>query len=165
MIKRGVIVIIFLVLLLAVIDSAWIFSYKKTITTEIIGQNKGYTISHEFDNALSMNTSNGPGQINSSLKIMGLDKDVNMSLEISTRRTSINSSCSDYDKDCKVIITQIYNNIRKILSNTTNINDDENFVLFKNTENIIEYQIVCVENSCSQRIISNVTLEQIPNSY
>jgi hypothetical protein len=162
MFKRGVIVIILLIFLLVLIDSAWIFSYKKTITTEITGQSTIYTISHEFDNALELDTSDGPSQINTSIKIKGLGKDVNMSFDISTRRTNV-TVCPNYDDDCDVIVTQIYNNdIRKILSDKpTTIGDKENFTLFKNVDNMIEYQIVCVQNSCPQRIISNVTLTEI----
>ncbi|VVB82641.1 Uncharacterised protein [uncultured archaeon] len=164
--RKGIFLIIFLVLLLSVVNAAWIIYSKQTITSNVVGGKNDYNISWSFDNSLSLNTSNGPDETSTSMKIEGLSKDANMSFEIETRRTNLNSSCPNYDDDCKVILTQIYNNggeIRKILSDKQTITSTGNFTLFHGTDNFIEYRIQCVENSCSQRIVSNVTLEQIQN--
>ena len=162
MIKRGAIIIILLVLLLVLVDSAWIFSYKRTITSNVIGRGQeAYTITQEF-NDLSLDTSTGASSQISLMKVQGLGKDITVNLAIETRRTNLDSTCVNYDDDCNVTVTQIYSNgTRKILSNKQNINEQANFTLFKDTENVLEYKIFCIENSCPQKVNSTVTLTEI----
>jgi len=166
--KGGMLLLIFLVLLLGTVNAAWIISYKKTITTNVIGEKSVYNISWEFDNTLSLNTNNGPASTDTSMKIDGLTEDMNMTFEIETRRTNLSSEeeCPNYEKDCDVIVTHIYDDgiieIKTILSDSpTTIGDEANFTLFAGFDNFIEYKIECVEDSCPQRINSNVTLKQI----
>jgi hypothetical protein len=170
--RRGLFIIIVLVLILGVVDAAWIISYRKTITANIIGEQKIYTISQEFSNNISLNTSTGPAEIITLMKIDGLIEDANMSFEIDTRRTNLTSKteCPNPDEDCGIIVTYIYNNgtgnVTNILSyKPANLGDDKNFTMYKEVENFLEYKIQCVEDSCPQRIRSNITLEQIPNSF
>jgi len=161
--RKGVLILIFLVLLLGVVNAAWIFSYKKTVIADIIGrEQKIYTISQDFSDLL-LNTSNGLDNKSTLMKINNLKENMNMLFKIETRVTNL-SSCPDYDKDCKVTVTQIFNNgTRNILSDTDHyyINEEANLTLFKDAENVLEYNIVCVKNSCPQRIKSNITLSQI----
>ena len=155
--------LVFLVLLLSVVNAAWIIYYKKTITTNVIGEETVYTISQEFANTLSLNTTSGPANITTLMEIKNLNENIKMSFEIETRKTNLtNASCPNYRDDCGVIVTHIYDSIRRILSNrSTTITDKENFTLFTPLTNFIEYRIECVEDSCSQRINSNITLEEI----
>ena len=79
-----------------------------------------------------------------------------------TQKTNLTSEevCLDYKDDCEVIISHIYDgNI--ILSNVTDSSFKGNFTLFIPLTNYIEYMIECVEDSCSQRINSNITLEEL----
>lgn len=164
--KKGLSIIILLVLVLGVVDAAWILYYKKTITTNVIGGESVYSISLEFNDTLSLDTSNGPDSTKTLMKIDNLDKNLNMSFEIETRRTNLDSDCPNYENDCIVTLAHIYNNgteIKTILSSKQTITNDGNFTLFKDVDNYIEYKVECVENSCAQRISSNVTLEQIQN--
>jgi hypothetical protein len=162
--KRGILIIVFLVLILGVVNAAWAIYYKKTITTNVIGDKKIYDISQEF-NSLSLNTSGGPDSDVTLMKIGGLSEDENMNYAIETRKTYLDASCPNPDKDCLVTVTQIYaggsGEIRNILSSTQNINSEKNFTLVKNTDNLIEYKVECIKNSCPQRISSNVTIQQV----
>ncbi len=159
--KRGLIVLVVLVSLMTFVNAAWIIFYEGEIITNIIGEGAPYIITQEFSNSLSLNTSSGNGTVTTSMKIEGLSENINMSFDIDTRRTNLNSSCPNYDDDCVVRLTHIYGGVRNILSNTTNVNDDGNVLLLAPNENFIEYMIYCVEDSCPQRINSNVTLEEI----
>ena len=165
MFKRGVIVIILLVLLLVVIDSSWIFSYKRTITSNVIGDGeKVYTIFQEFDNSILLDTSNGADNESTFMKINNLQKDINMSFAIETRVTNLSSSCLNYDSDCRVVVTQnLVNGTKKILSDTDHyyINEKTNLTLYKNIDNVLEHKIFCIENSCPQRINSTIVLTEI----
>jgi len=164
--KKGLSIIVFLVLLLGVVDAAWVLYYKGTITTNVIGEQSAYSISWEFNDTLSLDTTNGPDSTSTLMKIDSLDKDLDMGFEIETRRTNLDSNCPNYEDDCTVTLAHIYNNgteIKTILSNKQTITNDGNFTLFKDVDNYVEYKVECVENSCSQRISSNVTLEQIQN--
>ena len=160
MLKRGIAVIIFLVLLLAVIDSAWIFSYKKVISTEITGGKTGYTILHEFNDIPLLNTSNGSADAITILKIGDLTRNINVTFEISTTHKSLNTECSSnytYTNDCEITI------IHNGTSITENVLiDEENFTLYKYPAvNFINYKIKCAQNSCPQRINSTITFTEI----
>jgi hypothetical protein len=158
--KRGVVIIISLVLLLGVIDAAWILSYKQTITAKVIGE-KFYSISEEFDSTISLNTSDGPDTEINLMKIES-NKDRLVDLDATTRRTNLTSEeeC-DYEDDCIVTWTYIHDGIKEILINKQTITNNKNFTLLEGEENYIEYKIECVEDSCAQRIASNVTIEGI----
>lgn len=161
--KRGILIIILLVLFLGVIDAAWIIYYKDSITTNVIGE-KIYTISEEFDNSLSLDTLDGPDEKSTLMKIQDVDKDRLMEIEVSTRRTNLTSEveCPDYEDDCRVTWTYIYGDgTREVLIDKQTITNKKNFTLFTGQDNFIEYKIECVEDSCPQRIVSNVTIEGI----
>jgi hypothetical protein len=158
---KGFVVLVFLILVLGTVDSAWIFYHEKTITTNVIGVGGTYTISQEFANSLSLNTSSGNANVTTLMKIDSLPQDMNTTFEIETRKTNLDSGCPNYDDDCKVVVTSIYNGNRKLISNTTNINDKKNLTLFTPLMNSIEYRIECIKNSCSQRINSNITLTEV----
>jgi hypothetical protein len=162
--RRGIVILIFLVLLLGVIDAAWIFSYKKIITASVVGgEKKVYTISQDFGDSLLLNTSNGPDIKSTLMKISDLEEDTNMLFKIETRVTYLEPDCLN-GEDCKVTVTQdLINGTEKILSDTDhyNINEEANLTLFKIIENILEYKIECVKNSCPQKINSTIILSQI----
>jgi len=166
--RKYLFILIVLILVLGVVDAAWIVFYKKTITTNVIGEEKTFTIFQEFNSILSLNTSNGPAETKTLMEIKDLTEDANMTFEIETRRTNLTSEteCPNFEDDCGVIITHIYPNgmvnITNILSNKpTTIGDEANFILLKNINHFIEYKIQCVEDSCPQRVSSNITLEQV----
>ncbi|MDO8528705.1 MAG: hypothetical protein Q7S06_02335 [Nanoarchaeota archaeon] len=159
---KGIIVIGLLIALLGFMDAAWIIYHRSTITTNIIGEKSMYNISQEFANTLSLNTSSGITNVTSLMEIEGITGNINMSFDIQTRKTDLtNASCPNYDDDCCVIVTHIHNTNRNILSNCpSNIGDKENFTFLTPGTNYLEYMIECVEDSCSQRINSNITLEE-----
>jgi hypothetical protein len=160
---KGFVVLVFLILILGTVDSAWIFYHERTITTNVIGGEGTYTISQEFDNSISLDTSNGNANVTTLMTIDDLNHDMNMSFEIETRKTNLNSNCSRYDKDCRIIVTHKYNLTNNILSDKTeNIttSDKKNLILHSPLTNYIEYRIECVKNSCNQRINSNITLNE-----
>ena len=117
-------------------------------------------ISQEFDDGLSLNTTNNGGAVITSMKIENLKKDMKVTFEISTSKKSLDSNCSSiytYTNDCDIIAT--YNNT---LTKTEEIlSDGENITLMKSPViNFINYRIECVENSCPQRINSTITLTE-----
>jgi len=162
--KRGIAILIFLVLLLGMIDAAWIFSYKKIITANVVGgEKKVYTISQNFGDSLLLNTSNGPDSKSTLMKISDLEEDTNMLFKIETRVIYLEPGCLN-GEDCRAIVTQNFiNGTKKILSDTDHysVNEQANLTLLKTIENILEYKIECVKNSCAQKINSTITLSQI----
>lgn len=159
--KRGLVILIFLILLLGVVNAAWILSYKKTITGNVFG-GKFFTISKEFSNEISIDTSEGADSDTTEMKI-NVKKDSNVSLDVDIERINMDSSDCPYLEDCRVIVIHNYQDSSDVLMNTTakSSPSSERFILFKDTENIIRYMISCKENSCLQRIVSNVTIEGI----
>lgn len=160
--KRGIFIIGILVLLLGVVNAAWVFYYGRNITAEIVGEPEHYVRSEQFDNDISMNTTDGPASISTNLTIKDLERDLYLNLESATRRYNLTSEDEcDLDDDCNVTISFIYENGTKdVLINKQLVSLKANVTLFENYENVLEYKIECVEDSCPQRIVSNVTLEQ-----
>jgi len=158
--KKGLVIIISLVLLLGAVDAAWIFYYKNTITANVIGE-KFYSISEEFDSTISVDTTEGPDSESTLMKIQSLDRDRLMEISTTTRRTNLTSEKDcDYEDDCIVTWTYIYDSgIKEVLINKQTITNEKNFTLYAGGNNYIEYKIECVEDSCPQRIVSNVTVE------
>jgi hypothetical protein len=171
--KRGIFIIVFLVLFLGVVNAVWIISYSSTITTNVIGQEKEYSFSHEFNESLSLDTSDGPANTTTTWIIEDLEEDINMEFDVETRKNSSDTECTngddDYKKDCKITITHIYDDgsgeIRSILSNTTNIQSSGEVTLMEDIDNIIEYKVECVPNSCTQEIVSTIEFEEIVDTY
>ncbi len=167
--KKSIILLVCLVVLLGAVNAAWMITYNKTITTNVIGEEESYSFTYEFSNLLSLDTSNKRNSTITNLTIAGLDEDINMSFDVETRRYNATETCLDYEDDCLVTITHIYDGgpgeVRNVLSNTTNIGSDGNFILIGNTDNIIEYKIECVKKSCPQEINSTIELEEIVDSY
>jgi hypothetical protein len=167
--KKGIIIIVSLIFLMGIVNAAWIIYYHQDIVTEIIGQPEHYSMSEQFEDSLNLNTTESLASISTNLTIEELGENINVTLDMSTHKINLTSEteCHDYEKDCKVIIDYIYNNgtedIRQslIITEGSRVSGDANFTLLEDYENILEYRIECVEDSCPQRIISNITLEQI----
>lgn len=165
--------LISLVILLSVVNAAWILNYNKTITANVIGEERTFTFSHEFEDVLDLDTSNGPNSTITIWEIENLEEDLNTTFDISTHKFNLTSEeiCSDYKKDCRVIVTHIYNNgtgeVRDLLSyiEGSSVTGDANLILFEDISNVIEYRIECAENSCSQEIVSEITIEEFTNYF
>lgn len=171
--KRGLILLISLVVLLSVVNAAWILNYTKTITTNVVSEERTFSFSHEFEDTLNLDTTNGPNSTTTYWEIEDLDEDLNVTFEISTHKENLTSEkiCADYEKDCRVITAHIYNNgtddVREILTITegSSVNGDANLILFEEISNIIEYRIECAENSCPQEIESEIEIVEFTNHY
>jgi hypothetical protein len=152
-----------LVLLLGVVNAAWMFYYQRTITGEVAGEPEHYVRSEQFDNNLSINTTDGPASISTNLTIEDLERDLYLNLESRTERYNLTSEDEcDLDDDCNVTISFIYENGTKqvLIDRQVSSALKANVTLFEDYENVLEYKIECVEDSCPQRIVSNVTLKQ-----
>lgn len=171
--RKGVITIICLLIFMGVVNAAWILNYNKIITTNVISNERTFNFSHEFDEVLNLNTTNGPNSTTTYWEIEDLEEDLNVTFEVSTHKFNLTSEeiCADYKEDCRVITTHIYNNgtdeIRDILTITegSSVNEDANLILFGDISNIIEYKIECAENSCQQEIESEIEIVEFTNYY
>lgn len=171
--KKSVILLVCLVALLGAVNAAWILNYYAEITTNVISNERTFSFSHEFEDTLEINTTNGPNSTTTYWEIENLDEDLNVTLKISTDKFNLTSEeeCIDYKADCRVITAHIYNNgtddIRDVLTITENsgVKDDANFILFEDISNIIEYRIECAENSCPQKRISEIEIMESTNYY
>lgn len=158
-----------LVLVLGIVNAAWILNYSTTITTNVISNERTFSFSHEFDDVLELDTTNEPNSTITNWEIEDLDEDLNVTFKISTHKTNLTSGemCNNYKKDCRVVVTHIYNNgtddVRNILTITesSSVTGDANFILFEDISNIIEYKIECIQNSCPQEIESEIDIEEV----
>jgi hypothetical protein len=160
--KREKTLLFILIILLGVVDSAWIFFYyNRTITSNVIGGEKAtYSISQQFNENLVLDSSSNSASNSTIMKISNLSKDLSAHLSVKVNKTNLDSECSDYKEDCTVIITQILPNGTKnsLVSSTSENPNGKYFTLFEG-DNYIEYNLSCVKNSCPQKIISNITIE------
>jgi len=171
--KKGVILLVGLVALLSIVNAAWILNYTAEITTNVISDERTFSFSHEFDDILNLDTTNGPNSTTTYWEIEDLEEDLNVTFEVSTHKYNLTSEeiCADYKEDCRIIATHIYNNgtddIRDILTITegSSVNEDANLILFEDISNIIEYRIECAENSCPQEIESEIEIIEFTNYY
>ncbi len=162
---KGFVVLVFLILILGIIDAAWIIYHKSTITTNIIGEKKVYFISQQFSDTLSLNTSTGPANVTTLMKIDDLTEDINISFRSETDRTVLDSDCPNYkdNEDCNVTVAYLYSNgTRKLLIYKNKGDETANFTLLAlPIINIFEYRIDCIKDSCSQIINSTIILEEV----
>jgi hypothetical protein len=171
--KKSVILLVCLGFLLSVVNAAWILNYSTIITTNVISNERTFSFSHEFNDFLNLDTTNGINSTITYWEIEDLDEDLNVTFDISTHKENLTSEeiCADYKKDCNIIVTHVYNNgtddVRDLLTSTegSSVTDEANFILFEDISNIIEYRIECAENSCPQEIESKIGIIESTNYY
>lgn len=172
--KRGWIAIVLLIVILGAVNAAWILNYSATITTNVISEERTFAFSHTFKDDLNVDTTNEANSTTTYWEIEDLEEDLNVTFDVNTERTNLTSEgiCSiekNYEDDCRVIITHIYNNetgeVRDILVEKQNKNSKGNFILFEDISNIIEYRIECVHNSCPQEIVSEIEIEETMETF
>jgi ribosomal protein L7Ae-like RNA K-turn-binding protein len=161
--KRGIVIIICLILLVGIVNAAWIFFYyNQTITGNVIGGEKlSYTLL-EFGSTLSVNTSEGASSNSTIMKINSLSENQNVKISIKVNKTNLNSSCSNYENDCEVFLSQVLlNGTRDTLVHvlTSTNTQSKSFTLLEGN-NQIEYNLSCDAHSCPQTIVANITIEQ-----
>jgi len=161
--KKGIMIVICLILFIGIVDAAWIFFYfNQTITGNVIGGEKPNYEILKFNGALSIDTSKGAASNSTIMRINNLDEKQEVDVKVNVNRTNLDSDCSGYDKDCDVTLTHILPNGTRnnLISHSISSNPNkESFTLLKGN-NQIEYNLSCKQNSCPQTILFNITIEQ-----
>jgi hypothetical protein len=160
--KRGIMIIICLVLLLGIIDASYFFFYyNQTITGNVVGSGErlNYNIT-QFSSILSVNTSKGASSNSTIMRITNLNENLDVSFDADVNKINRSSDCLDFANDCEVILTHILpNGTRKSLtSGSTSSEPSLKDTTFLNGTNQIEYNLSCKENSCPQTVIFNLTI-------